>query len=195
MDELVALAVFSLVGSGSPGPNNILLWASGLQFGWRRTIPHVVGTALGIGAMAVAVAAGVGAFVATVPAVTFALKVAGSLYLLYLAYRIAASNALRRTEIAEPFTLRGSIVFQCVNAKGWIFVLAAVSAFRPAGLPVVAGSALAVATIMIVVLAAAAVWAAGGSVINRLVGSERVHRVISVVLAALLVASVIQLWL
>jgi threonine/homoserine/homoserine lactone efflux protein len=195
MDELVAVAIFSLVSSGSPGPNNILLWASGMRFGWRRTIPHVVGTALGIGVMAVAMAVGVGAFVTTVPAVALALKVAGSLYLLYLAYRMAISDAMRRTEIATPFGLGRAIAFQGMNAKAWIFVLAAVSAFRPAGLPVVVGSALVVATMVIVVLPTAAVWAAGGSVINRLVSSERAHRIISVTLAVLLAASVIQLWL
>ncbi|WP_163509126.1 LysE family translocator [Fodinicola acaciae] len=195
MDELTALAVFSLVSSGSPGPNNILLWASGLRFGLGRTVAHIVGTPLGIGAMAVTVAAGVGVFVTTVPAVAFALKLAGSLYLLYLAYRIAVSDAMRRAEIAKPLGVGRAVAFQCVNAKAWIFVLAGISAFRPAGLPVAVGSVLVVATMMIVVLLAAAAWAAGGSVINRVVSNERAHRVISVILAVLLAASVVQLWL
>jgi threonine/homoserine/homoserine lactone efflux protein len=195
MRGLVALVVFSAVSSGSPGPNNVLLWASGVQFGFRRTIRHVIGTSAGIGAMAIAVAAGVGAFVATVPQVQVALRVAGSAYLLYLAYKIAASSAFQRAEIARPLGVRQAVVFQCANPKAWVFVVAALSAFRPGDLPVVAGSALVVATMMVVVLPTAAAWAAGGTIVNRFVTSDRAHRRISVALAVLLAGSVVHLWI
>ncbi|MGH3490822.1 MAG: LysE family translocator [Actinopolymorphaceae bacterium] len=195
MSEMVSLVVFSAVSSGSPGPNNVLLWASGVQFGFGRTLRHIVGTSVGIGAMAIAVAAGLGAFVATVPEVQLALKIGGSLYLLYLAYQIAASSAIQRAEIARPLGFGQATVFQCANPKAWIFVLAAVSAFRPDDLPVVLGSAIVVATMMLVVLPTAAAWAAGGTVINRFVTRDRTHRLISIALALLLVASVAHLWI
>ncbi|MEQ7123788.1 LysE family translocator [Actinopolymorpha sp. B11F2] len=195
MRDLVPLIVFSAVSSGSPGPNNVLLWASGIQFGFRPTLRHIVGTSAGIGAMAIAVAAGVGAFIATVPEVQVALKVGGSLYLLYLAYQIAASNAMRRAEIARPLGFAQAAVLQGANPKAWIFVLAAVSAFRPDDLPVALGSALVVATMMIVVVPTAAAWAAGGTVINRFVTSDRTHRLLSITLAIILVASVAYLWI
>ncbi|MEQ4203862.1 LysE family translocator [Actinopolymorpha sp. B17G11] len=195
MRDLVPLIVFSAVSSGSPGPNNVLLWASGIQFGFRPTLRHIVGTSAGIGAMAIAVAAGVGAFIATVPEVQVALKVGGSLYLLYLAYQIAASNAMRRAEIARPLGFAQAAVLQGANPKAWIFVLAAVSAFRPDDLHVALGSALVVATMMIVVVPTAAAWAAGGTVINRFVTSDRTHRLLSIALAIILVASVAYLWI
>jgi threonine/homoserine/homoserine lactone efflux protein len=195
MNELVPLVVFSAVSSGTPGPNNVVLWASGIQFGFRPTLPHVIGTSTGIGAMAVAVAAGIGAFVATVPELQLLLKIVGSGYLLYLAYRIGAGGAVQRAEVARPLGIGQATVFQCANPKAWIFVLAAVSAFRPDDLPVVAGSALVIVTMMIVVLPTAAIWAVGGTVINRLVTSDRAHRVISVLLAVLLAASVVHLWI
>ena len=91
MGQLAALIGFSFVSSVTPGPNNILLWASGAEFGFRRTIRHVIGTALGIGSMALAVAAGLGALITTVPEIGFVMKVAGSVYLLYLAYQIAGA--------------------------------------------------------------------------------------------------------
>jgi threonine/homoserine/homoserine lactone efflux protein len=193
--DVAALVAFSVVSSGTPGPNNLVLWASGARFGLRRTLPHAIGTALGIGAMAAAVALGLGALVAAVPAAQLALRVAGSLYLLYLAYRIAASGALRRPEVARPLGLGQAAAFQCLNPKAWIFALAAVSAFRPADLPVAAGSALVVATMMLVVLPTAAAWAAGGTAISRFVAGARARRALSAGMAAVLVASVVDLWL
>ena len=74
--DVAALVAFSLVSSGTPGPNNLVLWASGARFGLRRTLPHAIGTALGIGAMAAAVALGLGALVAVVPTAQLALRVA-----------------------------------------------------------------------------------------------------------------------
>ncbi|HXM58946.1 MAG TPA: LysE family translocator [Candidatus Dormibacteraeota bacterium] len=193
--DVAALVAFSLVSSGTPGPNNLVLWASGARFGFGPTLPHVVGTSLGIGAMAAVVALGLGAFVAAVPASQLALRVTGSLYLLYLAYQIAASGALRRPEVARPLRLGQAALFQGLNPKAWIFALAAVGAFRPADLPVAPGSALVVVTMMVVVLPTAAAWAAGGTAIGRLLAGDRARRALSVGMAAVLAASVVDLWI
>jgi threonine/homoserine/homoserine lactone efflux protein len=191
---LLPLVAFAFVSSGTPGPNNAVLWASGARFGFARTLPHVAGTSLGIGAMAVAVAAGLGAVVTAVPVAALLLRAAGSLYLLYLAIRIAVSDAIRRPEVARPLGLGQAAVFQGLNPKAWIFALAAVGAFRPPGLPVAAGSALVVATMMVVVLPTAAAWAAGGTFISRLITGERSRRALSVGLGLVLAASVASLW-
>jgi threonine/homoserine/homoserine lactone efflux protein len=195
LSQLAALVAFSFVSSVTPGPNNAVLWASGARFGFRPTLPHVIGTSLGIGAMGVGVAAGLGVVITAVPAAALVLKVAGSLYLLYLAYQIAVSRAVQEQQVARPLGLGRAAVFQCLNPKAWIFVLAAVSAFRPAGIPIAVGSTLVVLTMMVVVLPSAAAWAAGGSVISRLVTSERAHRGLSVGLAVLLAGSVVHLWI
>jgi len=195
MSELAGLVLFAFVSSVTPGPNNAVLWASGARFGFRPALPHVIGTALGIGAMATAVAGGLGAFVTAVPAAQLVLKAGGSLYLLYLAYRIAAGGAIDRPEVARPLGVGRAAAFQCLNPKAWIFVLAAVSAFRPGRLPIAAGSALVVATMMLVVLPTAAAWAAGGTLIGRLVTGDRSRRALGAGLAVLLAASVVSLWI
>ena len=195
LSTLAALIVFSFVSAGTPGPNNVVLWASGAQFGFRRTLPHVMGTSVGIGALAVAVAAGLGALVTAVPATQLILKATGSVYLLYLAYQIAISRAMQGQQVARPLSLGQAIVFQWLNPKGWIFVLSAVSAFRPRELPIAVGSALVILTMMLVVIPAASAWAAGGSLISRLTTSDRAHRALSIGLAALLAVSVLQLWI
>ena len=195
MDALIALIGFSFVSSVTPGPNNVMLWASGAAFGFRRTIRHVVGTAFGIGAMAIAVAAGLGAVLTSVPQVTFALKVGGSLYLLYLAYQIAGASALERGAIARPLGLVQAASFQVINPKAWIFALGAVTTFRPSGLPTLAGSIVVAVTMMIVVIPTATLWAAGGRVLNPLLVDERAHRIVSRILALLLAATVAYVWI
>src|SRR5262245_39558889 len=81
METLIALVGFSFVSSITPGPNNLLLWASGAEFGFFATGRHVIGTALGIGAMALIAAAGIAELLAVVPGVELGLRLAASAYL------------------------------------------------------------------------------------------------------------------
>jgi threonine/homoserine/homoserine lactone efflux protein len=195
MGQLAALIGFSFVSSVTPGPNNILLWASGAEFGFRRTIRHVVGTALGIGSMALAVAAGLGVLITTVPEIGFVMKVAGSVYLLYLAYRIAGARALERGDLARPLGVLQAAAFQVINPKAWIFALGAITTFRPADQPIVVGSILVAITMMLVVVPSAALWAAAGGALSRFISGERSSRVVSLGLAALLAATVAYVWI
>jgi threonine/homoserine/homoserine lactone efflux protein len=193
--DLLALAFFSLVTIGTPGPNNILLWASGIQFGLRPSLPHVFGTSLGLGTMGIGVAAGLGALITTVPEVELALKAAGSIYLIYLAYKIAGSRATQRSDVARPLRLHQAVSFQYVNPKAWVFVLAAFTAFRPDGPTLATASAAMALVVMVVAVPAALIWAAGGTVINRLINTEETRRRLSRLLAVLLVVTVGYLWI
>jgi threonine/homoserine/homoserine lactone efflux protein len=195
MDWLIPLVAFSAISSGTPGPNNLLLWASGTTFGFRRTLPHVLGTALGLGGMALGAAAGIAALVSAVPGLAVAMKVAGSIYLLYLAWQVAGASALERTTIARPMGIVQAAAFQLVNPKAWIFALGAITTFRPIDLPVVAGSVAVAVTMMLVILPTAAAWAAGGAAIARFLAVERTRRIVGLVLAALLAASVVFVWI
>jgi threonine/homoserine/homoserine lactone efflux protein len=195
VSELVALVPFAFVGTVSPGPNNTVLWASGLRFGFRPTIPHVLGTALGIGVLVVGVSAGIGALLEAVPAAELVLKVVGSLYLLYVAYLVLGSGGVGRTEVSNPLTVWQAIAFQCVNPKAWIFAIAAVGTFLPPGLPWVVGVAVLAGILMAVVVGSSSIWAVGGAALGRVVDDERTRRIISIGLAAMLVASVALLWI
>jgi threonine/homoserine/homoserine lactone efflux protein len=192
---LIAIVAFSVVSSVTPGPNNLLLWASGAEAGLRRTLPHVLGTALGLGFMALAVAAGLGALVTTVPAVTVALKLAGSAYLVWLAWRLLRSGALHRGAATTPLGVGQAVAFQLVNAKAWIFALGAVTTFRPSELPTLAGGAVVAAIMALVILPTAGLWAAAGEALARLVAEPGSRRVVNVVLGVLLVASVVTVWI
>ena len=195
MNELLGLAGFALVGSITPGPNNSLLLASGSRFGFRRTGPHVAGTAVGMGALVFAVAGGVGVVLLAVPGVDLALKVVGSAYLLYLAARILRSRGTGRAVAARPLGLLGAVAFQFANPKGWLFALAAAGTFLPPRLtPLAAGLAVA-GTCAVVILGTAAVWAAGGATLHRLADDGRAQRVVNAALALVLAASVAFIWI
>jgi threonine/homoserine/homoserine lactone efflux protein len=194
MNQLLGLAGFALVGSITPGPNNSLLLASGSRFGFRRTVPHVAGTAVGIGALVFAVAAGVGVVLLAVPGIDLALKAVGSAYLLYLAARILRSRGTGETAAARPLGLLGAVAFQFANPKGWLFALAAAGTFLPPGLAPLAGGLAVAATCAIVILGTAAVWAAGGAALHRLADDGRTQRVVNVALALVLAASVAFIW-
>jgi threonine/homoserine/homoserine lactone efflux protein len=191
---LAGFVAFAFVGTVSPGPNNTLLWASGMRFGFRRTLPHVLGTAIGMGALVVGVAAGIGAILDAVPAAETALKAVGSAYLLYVAYHVLRSGQVGESDISHPLTFWRGLGFQWVNPKAWVFTIAAVGAFLPPTLPRPAGVAVICATLMVIVIGSASAWAAGGAGLGRLVEEERTRRTINICLAVLLVASVALIW-
>jgi threonine/homoserine/homoserine lactone efflux protein len=193
--QLLALLGFSFVSSFTPGPNNILLWASGATFGFRRTVPHVLGTALGIGAMALAAGFGVAALIASAPVLGIAMRAAGSAYLLWLAWQILRLGALDQADVARPLSLGGAMAFQVVNPKAWIFALGAVTTFRPAELPIVAGTLLVALAMMSMIVPTASAWAAAGGAMAGWLSGERTRRVVSVVLAAMVVATVALVWI
>ena len=194
MDRLVALLGFGFVCTVTPGPNNVLLWASGASFGLRRSWPHVLGTALGVGLMAVLVAAGLGVLVTTIPPLAFAMKVGGSVYLLYLAWQVAGAGALERTTSSRPMGLLQAIAFQVVNPKVWIFAVGAVSTFRPADVPIALGSALVVLMMMAVTIPSSALWVVGGDALDRLIERQATRRAVSLGLSLLVVATVVLVW-
>ena len=194
MDWLVALLGFGFVCTVTPGPNNILLWASGATFGLRRTWPHVLGTALGVGLLAILVAAGLGVLITTIPPLALAMKVAGSVYLLYLAWQVAGAGALERTTASRPMGLLQASAFQLVNPKVWIFAVGAVSTFRPATLPIALGSALVALAMMAVTVPTALAWVVAGDVLNRVIERPAARRAVSLALALLIVVTIVLVW-
>lgn len=195
MDILLPLIGFSFVSAATPGPNNVLLWASGAAFGFRQTVPHVIGTAVGIGAMALGVAAGIGGLITAVPALALVMKVAGSAYLLYLATQLARAGTLEQASAARPLGVLSAAMFQVINPKGWLFALGAMTTFRPVDVPVEVGSALVVGTMVLVILPSASLWAAAGNTLSRFLAHEGRRRIVRLALAAIVAATVVFVWI
>lgn len=190
-EQLTALALFVLVSSITPGPNNLMLMASGANFGVIRTLPHMAGITTGITVMVALVGIGIMRIFEAWPATATVLKAVSAAYLLYLAWKIATSRPPERPETAEgaghPFSLLQAALFQWVNPKAWAMVVSAVSLYAPGG---DVGAVLLIALVFCVVsLPAVSVWAVLGQKLRRLLGDPRRLRIFNGAIAALLVAS------
>ncbi|MEH6453229.1 MAG: LysE family translocator [Psychromonas sp.] len=135
---LLAISLFAFVMSVTPGPNNIMLLASGAQFGYQKTLPHIFGILIGVASLLASILLGLGLIFERLPALYDVLKIVGSLYLFWLAWKIttasteenALSNSSRKT---KPMTLIGASLFQFVNPKAWAMAIGSISSFTIAG--------------------------------------------------------------
>jgi threonine/homoserine/homoserine lactone efflux protein len=184
----LALLGFAFVTSVTPGPNNMMLLSSGVNFGLRRTVPHMLGISVGHSVMVFLVGLGIaGLFKAWPPALSM-LKIGSVLYMLWLAWKIARSGAPgdgRRG--AKPMTFLQAAAFQWVNPKAWAMALGAVAAYVPQ--PSVASYATVAAVFAMVNLPSVSVWAAAGQAVRQwLLGPGRL-RAFNWTMAVLLVLS------
>lgn len=130
---LTALALFAFASSITPGPNNLMLMASGANFGFKLTLPHLLGVGIGFTAMIILVGLGIIQLFDRFPASYEVLKVISVIYLLYLAYKIATSNSSIEggNSNAKPLTFIQAAAFQWVNPKAWTMSLTAISVYAP----------------------------------------------------------------
>lgn len=190
-DLLLSLLGFSLAMSGTPGPNNMMVMASGLTFGFRRTVPHLVGIGLGFGFMLLLVGLGLGQVFAAYPLLFSAMKIAGALYLLWMAWVIANASPVMDGQGAErghPFTFWQAAGFQWVNPKAWVVAIGAVSTYSQPQVPVT-GAVFLSLVMGAMGLLCAIVWTGFGTVLGRVFQTPRAVRYFNVAMALLLVAS------
>ncbi|HEY0331907.1 MAG TPA: LysE family translocator [Rhodopseudomonas sp.] len=187
---LIAFLVFALVMLFTPGPNNIMLLASGLNFGFRRTVPHIAGVAFGFAFMMAVTGIGLGAVFISYPMLQRVLKYAGAAYLIYLAIAIAMAGPPDPGETGRrrPMSFLGAALFQWINVKGWVTAIGTITAYAAiASYPwnIVLQSALS----LLMGLLSAGTWAWSGTALRALVRSPRSVRAVNVAMAALLLAS------
>lgn len=184
---LIALIAFTIVASGTPGPNNLMLMASGANYGMRRTVPHMMGIVIGFGAMVFIVGVGLAGVFQAEPRIVTALQIASVVYMLYLAWKIANSSAPKATEGGRPFTFLQAAAFQWVNPKAWAGALTAVTVYAAdRAIPTVAIVAL---VSCIVSVPSVLLWSWMGTELRRWLSSPARLRAFNWTMAALLVAS------
>jgi threonine/homoserine/homoserine lactone efflux protein len=167
-----------------------MLLASGLNFGFRRGLPHLWGVALGFGAMVLAVGIGLGSVFQAYPLIYVGLKYAGTLYLLYLAWQIANADGVAAGPLrgGRPLTFLQSAAFQWFNPKGWVMAVGAVSAYAavapfPLNMVLIAGLFTGFGVF------SSATWLGFGTGLGRLLTNRRTRRVVNIAMALLLLAS------
>ncbi|THV24893.1 LysE family translocator [Peteryoungia ipomoeae] len=129
-DTFLALILFAFTTSITPGPNNMMLFASGVNFGFRRTVPHMLGIGAGFLSLLLGVGLGLGAILAAYPPAFIALKIAGGAYLLWIAWKIGMSRTMGEGEAkARPMTFLAAAAFQWVNPKAWVMAITAMAVY------------------------------------------------------------------
>lgn len=129
-DTLLALFLFAFTTSITPGPNNMMLFASGVNFGFSRTIPHMFGIGAGFLSLLIAVGLGLGALLHSVPMLYIALKFVGGAYLVWIAWKIGSSRTLSEGKAgAVPMSFLQAAAFQWINPKAWVMAVTAMATY------------------------------------------------------------------
>jgi threonine/homoserine/homoserine lactone efflux protein len=190
-------ALFMLVSSITPGPNNTMLMASGVHFGYRRTMPHLMGVQLGFGFMLIAVGLGLHAVLAQFPAFYDVVRFAGGAYMVWMAWSLASArpHVQEQAEIEQspsnepqPLGFWGAVLFQWVNPKAWVMAVTIMSAYVPPGAGLLQIAPLG---LMFAVLGfpCSSVWVGFGSALRSYLQDAFRMRVFNCSMAAALLAS------
>jgi threonine/homoserine/homoserine lactone efflux protein len=188
-EVLSALIIFAFVSSITPGPNNLMLMNSGANFGFKKTIPHLLGVGIGFTLMIALVGLGVIELFDAIPLSYEILKVLSIVYLLYLAFKIASStgNLEQKSSSAKPFTFIQAALFQWVNPKAWTMALTSISIYAPSNSM---SAVLLVAIVFgIVNLPCISSWIVLGQKIQVLLTDQKRLRAFNISMAILLILS------
>jgi threonine/homoserine/homoserine lactone efflux protein len=185
LNDLLPLTTYCFVMSITPGPNNVMLASSGALFGYRRALPQLLGTKSGVALQTFATCLGLGSLFALYPLLHQVLRVAGALYLVYLAWRLSASS-LGEARAARPLSFAQAALFQAVNPKSWVKAITLATVFMPAGLSAPLGALLVAVIGLVVGFPSASMWALFGMAMRRLLTDPRKQRAFNLTMGATL---------
>ena len=198
MEYIIAVALFAISSSVTPGPNNIMVMTSGLNFGVRRSLPLLTGICVGFTVMLMLVGLGFAQLFNYFPQLSLILKVVGTAYLLYLAWLIAKSRSVEQNEQQHPMGFLKGALFQWVNAKAWVVAVGAISAFTSVGEHYTTQIVAITTTFLLLSFPCVGVWLVCGSLLRKKLESPEYLRMFNLSMAFLLVLSVlpvvVDLW-
>lgn len=186
---IIAFLIFSLVSSLTPGPNNTMLLISGVNFGFRRTLPHLTGVTIGFGILVIVVGMGIAEIFTKWPILYTALRYGCAAYLLYLAWQILRSSHVKLKEgAAKPVSFTQAAAFQWANPKAWVMSIVAVTTYIPKSHFVINVTIL-MTVLLIFVFLSGGTWALFGNWIQRFLHRPHYLRIFNIAMAALLIVS------
>ena len=209
MDLYIAIFVFAVSTTVTPGPNNIMIMTSRLNFGLQRSLPHLMGICLGFPLMVAGVGIGFGVVFEKFPIAHEIIKILGVLYLLYLAYLVAtstpksleasdrktsdkgASNKDKHQENPKPLTFLQAALFQWVNPKAWVMATGAVAAYTTQDAGMLLQVLLIAGAFLIASLPCVGIWLVCGTWLKRFLQEVRYQRAFNITMALLLVVSIL----
>ncbi|MBS0245650.1 MAG: LysE family translocator [Proteobacteria bacterium] len=193
-DVFAALLLFAFATSFTPGPNNIMVTASGVNFGFARTVPHMAGITAGFVVLVTAAAGGLGAVFAAAPELQTALKIAGALYMLWLAWKVANSrpDSGGKIDLAKPMTFWQAVAFQWVNPKAVVMALTVIALYvRPEHR--VSDALIVLGVELLFTIGTVVTWTGFGVALRGLLANPRHARTFNIIMALLLVVSIVPM--
>jgi threonine/homoserine/homoserine lactone efflux protein len=185
MTQLLPMMMYCFVMSITPGPNNLMLTASGANFGYRSTLPQVMGCVMGNVALTMIACNGLGQLFVAWPPAQVILRTGGAVYLLWLAWKLAQSR-IGDAQALRPLTFLEGVMFQAFNPKSWIRAMTLASVFMPAGAnPLTAGLTISVIGGLIG-FPCVSMWALFGVAMRGVLADPRKQRVFNLAMAAAL---------
>ena len=188
---LISFATFAMVSAFTPGPNNVMLAASGANFGFFRTLPHIFGILVGFCSLVVAAGLGLAKLFAMMPWLYDALKVISVLFLLYLAWKIGSAGRTTTKDKDRPLSFFQAASFQLVNPKAITVIISSVTAYTSTAENVGAEVTILLVVFATVTIFATCTWAIFGTAIAHLLTSQTRLRQFNITMALLLVASLL----
>ena len=182
-----ALAAFYFTMFFTPGPNNAMLTASGMKFGFTRTLPHLIGISLGHVLQIGLTCFGLANLFLIYPQVQFYMKILSFLYLLYLGWKMIGSFSSMQKETGRPLKFYEASLFQFINPKAWSIAVTVASGFFPTEENIFMGVAFVTVTAAVINLPTCSLWALFGSGLRKFVNNEKIKKLIEYLLAVLLV--------
>jgi threonine/homoserine/homoserine lactone efflux protein len=191
MEYSIALLVFALTASITPGPNNIMIMTSGLNFGIRQSMQHFLGICFGFPTMVLLVGIGFSVIFEMYPLLHLIIKLLGIIYLLYLAWKIATTTVnMQQQNNTKPLTFIQAMVFQWVNPKAWVMATGAISAYTSLENEVFIQVIYIAATFFLVAFPSVGTWLFFGVTLKRFLKEDKHLKIFNVTMAVLLIASI-----
>lgn len=188
--------MFVAMATASPGGATTLATASGMHFGVRKSVPYIAGIAVGLSSLAIASSLGLAALLMAMPALELSIRAVGTVYLLYLAWRVASGGAPSRTaQAARPISFLGAAGLAWYNPKAWAVTMGASSSFAHLTTEMASQVALMGGTFLAFAAVSMALWSMMGQALGRLLKTERQWRAVNVTMGSLLALSIIPMWL
>ena len=182
-----ALIVYYFIMFATPGPNNAMLTASGMKFGYLRTIPHIIGIPLGHFIQITLVCYGLGNVFIKFPQIQFYMKFLCFVYLLYLSWKMLGSISVTKKETGRPLKFYEASLFQFINPKAWTVAIAAVSGFFPSDENFFVATMFLAVTAPFVCIPSISLWALFGNSLRIFVSNTKTKKIIEYILAILLI--------
>ena len=182
-----ALIVYYFIMFATPGPNNAMLTASGMKFGYLRTLPHIIGIPLGHFIQITLVCYGLGNVFIKFPQIQFYMKFLCFVYLIYLSWKMLGSISLTKKETGRPLKFYEASLFQFINPKAWTVAIAAVSGFFPTDENFFVATMFLAVTAPFVCIPSISLWALFGNSLRNFVSNTKTKKIIEYILAILLI--------